>query len=127
MKKNIVALYFLFTVSIVSAIDAPFGGSINRCKDFLVSVVGENSKIGQITPERIRKWKTCLCIIMNYEKYDDIISRLFREDDVDNTLDELLELSRLVEEHCRSVGKKSPVDSDEIIKRFELLAFLTSR
>jgi hypothetical protein len=134
MKKVFTTIYFLLTVNFASAMNAaPFNGSVNQCRDFIVSIVGENSQLEQITPDRVRKWRTFFKIIMSDEnkKNDEIFLQLrlslaLSIEEVNNTLDEVLELSCLIKEHCRLIGEKHPINFDDIEKCVELLAFLTS-
>ncbi|MDR1236104.1 MAG: hypothetical protein LBJ96_03790 [Holosporaceae bacterium] len=132
MKKNIIAMYFLMAASSVSAMNAlPFGGSINRCRNFIIYVVGEKSPLNPITFERVRKWRTYFRIIANgkNKKEDEIFLRLRLSDssaeEVSNTLDEVLLLSALIKDYSRLIGKKRH-NSDDLANCVELLAFLTS-
>jgi hypothetical protein len=134
MKKNIIALYcFLSMANSILAINTiPLEGSMSRCRDFIGSIVDENSQLKPVTFERVKKWKTYFKIIMNSKdkKENEIFLRLRwlapSMEEVSNTLDEVLELSYLMKEHSRLIGEKHPINSDDVAKYVDLLTFLTN-
>jgi hypothetical protein len=132
MRKIAAIFCFLMVVSSISAMNTmPFEGSMSRCRDFITYVVGEKSPLNPITFERVRKWREYFRIIANSKnKEDDEIFLRLRlsassAEEVNNTLDEVLMLSAFMKEYSRIIGKKRPINSDDVANCVDLLAFLT--